>query len=57
MNDLLKHQQALHDNNTKWNKAIYLIKEISIKRYSQKEFAEIVDEIVREVFLNERKKY
>ena len=46
---LLKTQQELHKNNTKWNKVIGLIKEISIKRYSQDEFREVVDEIVKEV--------
>ena len=47
---LLKMQQKVWADTIKWNEAISLIKEISIKRYSQKEFAEIVDEIVKEVF-------
>mgnify|MGYP001325243480 CR=1 FL=1 len=46
---LLEQAQEIFKLNAKWNKAIGLIKEISIKRYSQDEFREVVDEIVKEV--------
>lgn len=51
---LLKMQQRVWTHTVKWNQVISLIKEISIERYSQKEFTEIVDSIVFEVF-NENK--
>jgi hypothetical protein len=54
MSYLLKHQQALHENNTKWNKVIELIREINIRWLSRQEYREKVQEIVKEVF-NERK--
>jgi len=53
MSDLLKHQQALHENNAKWNRAVDLIKEINIKYITQEEFRGLVDEIVKAVFSND----
>tara|TARA_R100000231_G_C5329677_1_gene165935 strand:- start:3092 stop:3256 length:165 start_codon:yes stop_codon:yes gene_type:complete len=51
---LLGQAQEIFKLNAKWNKAIELIKEISIKRYSQDEFREIVDDIVKEVHNGEK---
>tara|TARA_R100001510_G_scaffold57437_1_gene65484 strand:- start:80 stop:337 length:258 start_codon:yes stop_codon:yes gene_type:complete len=55
-NLLLKTQQELHKNTTKWNQVIHLVKEISIKHYEQDEFRVIVDEIVKAVFSNDEEK-
>ena len=51
---LLEQAQEIFKLNAKWNKVIGLIKEISIKRYSQDEFKEVVDEIVKEVHNDEK---
>ena len=55
-NLLLKTQQELHKNTAKWNQVIHLVKEISISHYEQDEFREIVDEIVKAVFIKDQKK-
>ena len=44
-----KQAQEIFKLNAKWNRVIALIKEVSIKRYSQSEFRELVDNIVKEV--------
>jgi len=54
MNELLKSAQAIFKLNSQWNKVIGLIKEISIKRYTQSEFREVIDNIVKEQFTDER---
>jgi hypothetical protein len=54
MSNLLKSAQAIFNLNSQWNKVIGLIKEISIKRYSQSEFRSLIDEIVKEEFSDER---
>jgi len=47
---LLKMQQKVWADTIKWNEAISLIKEIHIEMYHQKDFTEIVDEIAKEIF-------
>lgn len=47
---LLKTQQELHYNTSKWNKVIDLIKEINIKFISRKEHSQLIDKIVKDVF-------
>jgi len=54
MSELLKSTQAIFKLNSKWNKVIELIKEINIEMYHQKDYREIVNEIVKEVFADER---
>ena len=50
MSNLLQQAQEIFKLNAKWNRAIGLIKEISIKHYEQDEFRLVIDEIVKEVF-------
>ena len=54
MSELLKSEQAIFKLNSQWNKVVGLIKEISIKRYTQSEFRDLIDNIVREEFTDER---
>lgn len=46
----MKMQAKIWADTVKWNQAISLIKEINIEMYHQKDYREIVDEIVKEVF-------
>lgn len=50
MSTLLQQAQEIFKLNAKWNRAIGLIKEVSIRHYEQDEFREMIDEIVKEVF-------
>jgi hypothetical protein len=53
---LLKTQQELHKNTTKWNEVIDKIKKINFKKYeSNKTIGFIIDDIVKGEFINERK--
>ncbi len=49
MSDLLKHQQALHENNAKWNKVINKIKERVIGENF--ELLDEVDYIIKKEFV------
>lgn len=51
---LLKTQQELHYNTSKWNKIIDLIKKIHIRWISQKEHSQLIDKIVKDVFSEKR---
>ena len=54
---LLKTQQELHRNTTKWNKVIEKIKKINFKKYdSNQTVSFIIDDIVKGEFINEDKK-
>ena len=51
---LLKTQQELHRNTTKWNKVIEKIKKINFKKYdSNQTVGFIIDDIVKGEFINE----
>jgi len=53
---LLKTQQELHKNNTKWNNVIEKIKKINFKKYdSNQTVGFIIDDIVKGEFINETK--
>tara|TARA_R100000278_G_scaffold20160_3_gene19370 strand:- start:1281 stop:1457 length:177 start_codon:yes stop_codon:yes gene_type:complete len=56
-NLLLKTQQELHKNNTKWNNVIEKIKKINFKKYdSNQTVGFIIDDIVKGEFIDEDKK-
>jgi hypothetical protein len=49
---LLKTQQELHNNTTKWNKVIEKIKKINFKKYeSNQTIGFIIDDIVKGEFI------
>ena len=49
---LLKTQQELHKNNTKWNNVIEKIKKINFKKYdSNQTVGFIIDDIVKGEFI------
>lgn len=53
---LLKTQQELHENTTKWNEVIDKIKKINFKKYkSNQTIGFIIDDIVKREFINENK--
>ena len=53
---LLKTQQELHENTTKWNEVIEKIKKINFKKYKTNQtIAFIIDDIVKGEFINESK--
>tara|TARA_R100000234_G_scaffold117240_1_gene95373 strand:- start:1225 stop:1398 length:174 start_codon:yes stop_codon:yes gene_type:complete len=53
---LLKTQQELHKNTTKWNRIIEDIKKINFKKYkSNQAIGFIIDDIVKGEFINEGK--
>ena len=53
---LLKTQQELHENTTKWNEVIEKIKKINFKKYkSNQRIGFIIDDIVKGEFINEGK--
>ena len=53
---LLKTQQELHRNTTKWNKVIEEIKKINFKKYdSNQTVGFIIDDIVKEEFIADEK--
>ena len=53
---LLKTQQELHENTTKWNEVIDKIKKINFKKYkSNQTIGFIIDDIVKGEFINESK--
>ena len=53
---LLKTQQELHDNTTKWNEVIEKIKKINFKKYKTNQTTGfIIDDIVKGEFINEGK--
>jgi len=53
---LLKTQQELHENTTKWNEVIEKIKKINFKKYkSNQTIGFIIDDIVKGEFINETK--
>ena len=53
---LLKTQQELHKNNTKWNNVIEKIKKINFKKYENNQtIGFIIDDIVKGEFINETK--
>jgi len=53
---LLKTQQELHENTTKWNKVVERIKEINFKKYKTNQtIGFIIDDIVKGEFINEVK--
>ena len=53
---LLKTQQELHENTTKWNEVIDKIKKINFKKYKTNQtIAFIIDDIVKGEFINETK--
>jgi len=55
-NLLLKTQQELHENNTKWNKVVEKIKQINFKKYKTNQtIGFIIDDIVKGEFINEVK--
>ena len=55
-NLLLKTQQELHENTTKWNEVIEKIKKINFKKYKTNQtIAFIIDDIVKGEFINESK--
>ena len=56
-NLLLKTQQELHENNTKWNKVVEKIKQINFKKYETNQtIGFIIDDIVKGEFIGEEKK-
>ena len=51
-NLLLKTQQELHENTTKWNKVVEKIKEINFKKYKTNQtIGFIIDDIVKGEFI------
>ena len=53
---LLKTQQELHENTTKWNEVIEKIKKINFKKYkSNQTIGFIIDDIVKGEFTDETK--
>tara|TARA_R100001443_G_scaffold17122_1_gene27598 strand:- start:1030 stop:1287 length:258 start_codon:yes stop_codon:yes gene_type:complete len=53
---LLKTQQELHNNTTKWNKVIEKIKQINFTKYKTNQTVGfIIDDIVKGEFINEVK--
>ena len=53
---LLKTQQELHENTTKWNEVIEKIKKINFKKYKTNQtIGFIIDDIVKGEFINETK--
>ena len=53
---LLKTQQELHKNNTKWNNAIEKIKKINFKKYENNQtIGFIIDDIVKGEFVADEK--
>ena len=55
-NLLLKTQQELHKNTTKWNKVVEKIKQINFKKYKTNQtIGFIIDDIVKGEFINEVK--
>ena len=55
-NLLLKTQQELHNNTTKWNKVIEKIKQINFTKYKTNQTVGfIIDDIVKGEFINEVK--
>tara|TARA_X000001382_G_scaffold110857_1_gene87583 strand:+ start:1196 stop:1372 length:177 start_codon:yes stop_codon:yes gene_type:complete len=53
---LLKTQQELHENTTKWNEVIEKIKKINFKKYeSNQTIGFIIDDIVKGEFIDETK--
>lgn len=55
-NLLLKTQQELHENTTKWNKVVEKIKQINFKKYKTNQtIGFIIDDIVKGEFINEVK--
>ena len=53
---LLKTQQELHKNTTKWNEVIDKIKKINFKKYeSNQTIGFIIDDIVKGEFIDETK--
>lgn len=56
-NLLLKTQQELHENTTKWNKVVEKIKQINFKKYKTNQtIGFIIDDIVKGEFISEEKK-
>ena len=54
---LLKTQQELHENTTKWNRVVEKIKEINFKKYETNQtIGFIIDDIVKGEFIGEEKK-
>ena len=54
---LLKTQQELHENTTKWNKVVEKIKQINFKKYETNQtIGFIIDDIVKGEFISEEKK-
>ena len=55
-NLLLKTQQELHENTTKWNNVIEKIKKINFKKYdSNQTVGFIIDDIVKGEFIADEK--
>ena len=53
---LLKTQQELHENTTKWNEVIEKIKKINFKKYKNNQtIGFIIDDIVKGEFVDETK--
>ncbi len=53
---LLKTQQELHENTTKWNEVIEKIKKINFKKYKNNQtIGFIIDDIVKGEFIDETK--
>jgi hypothetical protein len=53
---LLKTQQELHKNNTKWNNVIEKIKKINFKKYENNQtIGFIIDDIVKGEFVADEK--
>ena len=53
---LLKTQQELHENTTKWNEVIEKIKKINFNKYeSNQTIGFIIDDIVKGEFIDETK--
>jgi len=53
---LLKTQQELHENTTKWNRVVEKIKQINFKKYKTNlTIGFIIDDIVKEEFLADEK--
>tara|TARA_B100001939_G_scaffold347400_1_gene368907 strand:+ start:312 stop:485 length:174 start_codon:yes stop_codon:yes gene_type:complete len=53
MSDLLKHQQEMHENNAKWNKAIEKIKKINFVKYKTNNTVRlIIDDCIKEAFIS-----
>ena len=54
---LLKTQQELHENTTKWNRVVEKIKEINFKKYETNQtIGFIIDDIVKGEFIGQEKK-